>query len=1248
MKLARAVRWLARVFKSKLRPALVAVLLLFWPALGADGASDVTAQQIQALLAEKSARTPAQQRMDSQLLQAVRESRGQPMAAGVNLEPANVGTDAGGRLAVDVSVRSAAALDAVTVQIEALGGKIVAPSWAYRTIRATIDLAQAEAVASLRDVTFVQPAVPALHAQAARPAPGVPSGSFEVRAAHVKARLADALRRPLTGTVNSQGDRTHRADDARNTYGYSGAGVRIGVISDSFNALGTAAADVASGNLPGPGNPYGRLTPVTVVADFAGATDEGRAMLQIVHDLAPDAQLFFATADVSEADFAANIQNLRNPPFNCDIIIDDVFYFDEPVFQDGIVAQAVNAVTAAGALYFSSAGNEGSVAKGTSGYFEGDFNDAGSPVFTFPGGAKSGTIHNFGTVGSPVNGDIITVRGGVYTLNWADPVGASGNDYDLFLVSSTGTVKGSSTNIQNGTQLAYERITPPTLVAGDRLVVFKTAAAAVRAFGLNTVRGALTVVTTGQTHGHSSAVDAFSVAAAPAAAAFNGVAPVGPYPGAFTGSNQVETFSSDGPRRVFFDAAGAALTPGNFLFGTNGGAVRTKPDITAADGVSTTLPSSSGLNPFYGTSAAAPHAGAIAGLLKAANPALTPAQIRTILTTTAVDVESAGPDNISGTGIVQAFQAMQAVSPTPQATVTLATVTTTEGAFSNANGAIDPGELANIVVQLTNPSLVSATAVQATLTTSTPGVTITQGSAAYGTLAPTSSATNATAPFVAGVSATVPCGTVIGFTLSVSFGGGASPQVFPFYVTVGQIPGASISGTLGSAPPTGTGFTSTSGQQTGRISRSGVAATCAAPKSNPGLTTAIGSRQYDAYSFTNTSANAQCVTVTLTSTNGINLYTATYNSSGFVPSNPSTNYLADSGASAATQTYSFTAPAGQAFTTVVHDINVLPTSGSAYTLSVSLAACASGPACTPVSITTTSIASGTVGTSYSASFSSMGGSGAFTWSLSGTLPAGLSLSGNRLSGTPTESGSFPISVTATDATGCPPDTKAYTLTIAPACPPPPPLVMTAPSIVGAGSPNRIASVASIGGATYLWSITNGTITAGQGTNQITFTAGTAGTLLTLNVSLTLGACPYGGGFANVEVAPAGSAVQFYTVTPCRIIDTRGASGPAGGPALVAGGPDRAFTLAGACGIPAGASAVSANVTAVGPAAPGYLAIYRGDGVLPATSTINFGVGKTRANNATVQLALDGTGGVKVHNESTAGVDLVVDVNGYFQ
>ncbi len=310
-----------------------------------------------------------------------------------------------------------------------------------------------------------------------------------------------------------------------------------------------------------------------------------------------------------------------------------------------------------GALYFSSAGNSGALVKGTSGVFEGDFNDAGSKSFT--GDSKAGTIHNFGTVSSPVNGDIIKSVGEVYNLIWSDPWGASSNDYDLFLVSSTGTVKASSTNIQNGTQNPYEQISARTLKSGDRLIVFKTTGAAVRALHLNTNRGVLTVATNGQTTGHACAANAFCMAATPAHAAFQSGYPTGPYPNAFNSTNQVEPFSSDGPRRIFYNADGSAITAGSVTFSSGGGTSRSKPDLTAADGVKTTFGSTTGLNPFRGTSCAAATAvrKAIAALLLSANPALTTAQIRTILTSTALDVESSGYDNVSGYGIIQAFQA---------------------------------------------------------------------------------------------------------------------------------------------------------------------------------------------------------------------------------------------------------------------------------------------------------------------------------------------------------------------------------------------------------------------------------------------------------------------------------------------------------------------------------------------------------------------------------------------------------------
>ena|SRR4028118_667716 len=170
---------------------------------------------------------------------------------------------------------------------------------------------------------------------------------------------------------------------------------------------------------------------------------------------------------------------------------------------------------------------------------------------------------------------------------------------------------------------------------------------------LNTNRGQLELNTNGQIFGHTAAVDAFSVAAVSAEKRTK----------PFSRSLSVEDFSSDGPRRIFYQADGTPITPGNFLDG--GGVVRQKPDIAAADGVVTTLPASTGLNPFFGTSAAAPHAAAVAALLKSFKPALTPQRIRSILSRTALDIEASGVDQDSGYGIVMANRALQRAAQLP-------------------------------------------------------------------------------------------------------------------------------------------------------------------------------------------------------------------------------------------------------------------------------------------------------------------------------------------------------------------------------------------------------------------------------------------------------------------------------------------------------------------------------------------------------------------------------------------------------
>lgn len=131
-------------------------------------------------------------------------------------------------------------------------------------------------------------------------------------------------------------------------------------------------------------------------------------------------------------------------------------------------------------------------------------------------------------------------------------------------------------------------------------------------------------------------------------------------------------------------------------------------------------------------------------------------------------------------------------------------------------------------------------------------------------------------------------------------------------------------------------------------------------------------------------------------------------------------------------------------------------------------------------------------------------------------------------------------------------------------------------------------------------------------------------------------------------APPPGPSRFFPLPPCRILDTRNANGPHGGPALEGNGARRTFVLAGSCAVPADAKTVSANVTVTGPAATGSLTCFPGNAVATGTTSIAFRAGVTRANNAMLYLATDGAGSIGVQNDSTGSVHFIVDVNGYFR
>ena len=172
--------------------------------------------------------------------------------------------------------------------------------------------------------------------------------------------------RPVLATVDAlpptavtQGDVSLNGPQARAANGVDGSGLTVGTLSDTMNcnpppfqpgARNTSfAQDIASGELPA-------NTTILDNGDCAGAIDEGRGMSQLVHDVAPGAAIAFHTAFNSEFDFAEGIIELADA--GADVIVDDVRYFAEPFFMDGMIAQAVDIVSARGVPYYSSAGNQ--------------------------------------------------------------------------------------------------------------------------------------------------------------------------------------------------------------------------------------------------------------------------------------------------------------------------------------------------------------------------------------------------------------------------------------------------------------------------------------------------------------------------------------------------------------------------------------------------------------------------------------------------------------------------------------------------------------------------------------------------------------------------------------------------------------------------------------------------------------------------------------------------------------------------
>ncbi|MEY4931653.1 MAG: hypothetical protein RI909_2377, partial [Bacteroidota bacterium] len=505
------------------------------------------------------------------------------------------------------------------------------------------------------------------------------------------------------GDATTQGDKVMRSDLVRigyfneeTNYQLSGSNIKVGVLSDSYNTLplSPATTDVGNWDLPGAANhPFGVLAPVQVLKDFpskyGAGKDEGRAMLQIIHDIAPRAALAFRTGFLTAGDFAQGIRDLKDA--QCDIIVDDITYITEPFFTDGKVAKTVDEVSLAGVSYFTSAGNFGNKS------FEGVFKAVDDPSIVLPrnGGTLSGRVHDFSGGDTDQKLTVYPSKNGpaIYTiaLQWNDPlysIGQTGTQYDLdiYLKNFQGSpLYGFNRDNSGGDPV--EILTFSVSSKTDiNLVIARECSTCTESDFLSTnikfkyviFRGELSLADANEYFTGSSTI----VGQANAAGAMS--------VGAILYSNTPEyNFAAQQldptiqPLTVAtFSSVGGMITDG---------ANRNKPDFTAPNGVNTTVDfgapniENEPQPNFFGTSAAAPHAAGVAALVMearkyyypTAQPKHTdltnwtagnlPADIRKVLQSTAKDMHAAGADAQSGFGLLKAHSALLTLAaPNPE------------------------------------------------------------------------------------------------------------------------------------------------------------------------------------------------------------------------------------------------------------------------------------------------------------------------------------------------------------------------------------------------------------------------------------------------------------------------------------------------------------------------------------------------------------------------------------------------------
>ena len=449
-----------------------------------------------------------------------------------------------------------------------------------------------------------------------------------------------SLARSDAGLVTSEGDITMRSDEARAAFEVDGTGTRVGILSDSFNCRRDPASvattmdqDIASDDLP---------ADIIILEDLtSGCSDEGRGMGQLVHDVAPGAALAFHTAFLGQADFANGILELAFET-GSDAIVDDVIFFAEPMFQDGVIAQAADIVNSWGVPYFSSAGNNARDS------YEDDFR-----AVSATNDGISGTWHDFdpGPGVDTLQDFFLSTSSGfaqtTLSFQWDEPFfsvsGAPGSasDVDAVFFDAAGNVlldcfadfnpaafpatggfpplcQFGSTDNRGGDAVDLPSVVSfigPVTVQLGFFVAGGPAPTHVKYVPFDRSGGfaiAEYATDSGTAYGHSNAAGTEAVGAAFWLYTEEFTAPDTVFLGGDCVPACLNSFSSAGGVPVFFDIAGNRLP---------GPDVRPVPGVVGPDGGNTTffvsdtsLDADSFPN-FFGTSASAPHVAAVAALM---------------------------------------------------------------------------------------------------------------------------------------------------------------------------------------------------------------------------------------------------------------------------------------------------------------------------------------------------------------------------------------------------------------------------------------------------------------------------------------------------------------------------------------------------------------------------------------------------------------------------------------------------------